>query len=77
MLVCAKCNYLINILVKVRLSRYGLDPEWLKSIFTYGATPYYPIRRGNCIGMLARTGLSIKWIIDNKNNGFIILSTKK
>ena len=68
--------YLINILVKVRLSRYGLDPEWLKSIFTYGATPYYPIRRGDCIGMLARAGLNARWIVD-ENNGFIILSTKK
>jgi len=70
------CANLFKILVKVRPRRYGLDPEWLKSIFTYGATPYYPIRRGDCIGMLARTGLNVKWIVD-KNNGFIVLSVRK
>ena len=60
---------------RLGLKRYGLDPDWLKSIFTYGVTPYYPIRRKDCIRMLMMAGFDVRWIIGRAGE-FIALSVK-
>ena len=67
-------SYKLVRLLKVR--RYSLNPDWLKGVFVYGATPFYPVRRKDCVKMLINTGFNIKLMIA-QGAKFTTLSVKQ